>query len=85
MGRGEKVITQSLDYHRHGFEIVGIAGANRSPSCGVDTTSRNNREVPGQGVFLAKLAQRLEEEGIAVPMLGVKASDGSIQKLRELL
>lgn len=62
-----------------------MQGANRSPSCGVDATSRNNREVSGQGVFLAKLAQRLKEEGIAVPMLGVKASDGSIQKLRELL
>lgn len=81
----EQVVAQILDYHRHGFEIVGIVGANRSPSCGVDTTSRNNREVPGQGVFLAKLAQRLEEEGIAVPMMGVKASDGSILKLRELL
>lgn len=74
-----------MDYHRHGFEIVGIVGANRSPSCGVDTTSQNNQEVPGQGVFLTKLARRLEEEGLVVPMAGVKASDSSIQKLQELL
>ena len=81
----EQVVTQILDYHRHGFEIVGIVGANRSPSCGVDTTSQNNQEVPGQGVFLTKLARRLEEEGLTVPMAGVKASDSSIQKLQELL
>ncbi len=36
------VVQQILEYKKHNFEIVGIIGANRSPTCGVDTTSNDN-------------------------------------------
>ena len=36
------VVQQILEYKKNGFEIIGIIGANRSPTCGVDTTSNDN-------------------------------------------
>lgn len=35
----EYVIQQIVEYHKYGFDIIGIIGANRSPNCGVETTS----------------------------------------------
>ena len=29
------VMLQIFEYHKYGFKIVGIIGANRSPNCGV--------------------------------------------------
>ena len=64
---------------------VGIVGANRSPNCGVETTSDFDREVEGRGAFMDAIAQRLEAAGISVPMLGLKGSDGAAQKVATLL
>lgn len=81
----ESAADQLLEYHRNGFEIVGIVGANRSPSCGVDTTSDQGRECPGMGVFLERLARRLREAELSVPMTGLKPTDDVAEKLRPLL
>lgn len=45
----EQVMWQIGEYHRHGFEILGVIGANRSPNCGVETTSAGNMETAGMG------------------------------------
>ena len=76
---------QLEEYRRHGFEILGIVGVNRSPSCGVETTSDNDAEIPGMGLFMGRLAERLEEAGASVPMLGLKASDDAASRLKALL
>ena len=76
---------QFEEYRRHGFEILGIVGVNRSPSCGVETTSDNDAEVPGMGLFMGRLAERLAEAGASVPMLGLKASDDAASRLKALL
>lgn len=76
---------QLEEYRRHGFEILGIVGANRSPSCGVETTSDNDAEIPGMGLFMGRLAERLAEAGASVPMLGLKASDDAASRLKALL
>lgn len=34
----DSVVQQILEYHRYGFEVVGIIGANRSPNCGIKAT-----------------------------------------------
>ena len=39
------VMLQIFEYHKYGFKIVGIIGANRSPNCGVDSTSDCNAEI----------------------------------------
>ena len=73
------------DGPRQKREVLGIVGANRSPNCGVETTSDFDREVEGQGAFMDAIAQRLEAAGISVPMLGLKGSDGAAQKVAALL
>lgn len=75
------VMKQITEYHRHGFEIVAIIGANRSPNCGVETTSDDDREVEGKGLFMAELHRRLEAQKIDIPMFGIKASDDIAKNL----
>ena len=79
------VSEQVQEYRRHGFQVLGIVGANRSPNCGVETTSDFDREVEGRGAFMEAIAQRLEAAGISVPMLGLKSPDGAAQKVATLL
>lgn len=75
------VMKQITEYHRHGFEIVAIIGANRSPNCGVETTSDDDREVEGKGLFMEELHRKLEAQKIDIPMFGIKASDDIPKKL----
>jgi len=79
------VVRQILEYRKYGFQVVGIVGANRSPNCGVETTSDRNNEVGGMGLFMSKIAGLLTGEGVAVPMLGLKASDNITEKLDRLV
>lgn len=76
---------QVNEYCSNGFEIVGIIGANRSPNCGVETTSDDNREIAGMGLFMQSLADRLKERDLVIPMIGMKSSDNSIEKVISLL
>ena len=79
------VVRQILEYHRFGFEILGIIGANRSPSCGVDTTSDRNEEVEGMGLFMEELSRMLSENRISVPMIGLTGSGPVTERLRPLI
>ena len=81
-------VHQVLEYHRYGFRIVAFLGANRSPNCGVETTSDRNQEMPGRGLFLGALEDRIQAAGLEIPLLGVKASDDLLNlfaRLRPLL
>ncbi len=80
----DHVVEQMVEYDSSGFKILGIIGANRSPNCGVDTTSDNNEEIPGMGLFIEKIARRLQDRGISVPIIGLKGSDAVAQRLRQL-
>ncbi|MCP4573113.1 MAG: DUF523 domain-containing protein [bacterium] len=55
----DDVRSQVREYERHGFEIVGLVGVDRSPSCGAGSTTRDGRETPGPGVFTAALRQAM--------------------------
>lgn len=77
----EQVMWQIGEYHRHGFEILCVIGANRSPNCGVETTSAGNVETAGMGLFMDALSRAMEEAGISIPMTGLKASDSLEEKL----
>lgn len=78
------VVRQIIEYDQYGFKVVGIIGANRSPNCGVNTTSDNNEEVCGMGLFIEKIFHRLSRENIAVPMIGIKGNDDMLQKLHQI-
>jgi predicted secreted protein len=71
----EQVVFQISEYVRYGFDIKGIVGINRSPSCGVDTTSKGNREVAGEGVFIEELRNKLEKNNINLRFVGIKSSE----------
>ena len=81
----ESVMGQIREYHRHGFQILGIIGANRSPNCGVNSTSDQNQELAGKGLFMEALSAALEKENIDVPLIGIKASEDYMAKIQGLL
>jgi len=82
-----QIVFQIEEYRRNGFAVLGIIGINRSPSCGVNTTSRNNQEVEGQGVFFEALGKALEKKNISIDMLGIKAAetDKALKSIQELI
>ena len=83
----DQIIFQIKEYIRNGFSIIGIIGINRSPSCGVQTTSKNNQEVIGEGVFMERLKQALEKNDIRIDMIGIKAleTDAAIHSIQQML
>jgi predicted secreted protein len=75
------------EYLFQGFEVVGILGIDRSPSCGVSRTLLEGRQQDGQGVFIRELKKRLAVEKLDIPVIGVadhKQND-AIQWLEERL
>jgi predicted secreted protein len=86
-GLVEQVCFQVAQYQRNGFEILGVLGINRSPSCGVETTSARNEEVAGRGLFMEAVAEALAQRGLSLPMLGIKASrpEEALARVEELL
>jgi len=83
----ERVVFEVEEYRKHGFTIVGLIGIDRSPSCGVNTTSRLDQEEPGRGVFLEAVHAALSARGLPVDMIGIKASQPAQarQRVDELL
>ena len=71
----DQVIFQMEEYQRHSFEIIGLIGINRSPSCGVETTSSDGNEVNGKGVFFSALRDKITRIGMDIPMVGIKDSE----------
>ena len=71
----EQVIFQVEEYQKNGFAVLGVVGINRSPSCGIETTSAYDEEVAGMGVFMAALKAELDTRGISLPMVGIKANE----------
>lgn len=81
-GLVEQVLFQVQQYRQNGFQVLGIVGINRSPSCGVELTTRDHQERPGRGVFLEALEQALAQRGIQLPVVGVRASQPEDAKTR---
>jgi len=70
----KQTIHQIKEYKKNGFSILGVVGINRSPSCGINTTSMNDKEVSGQGVFMKALQEELKKEKINLKFVGIKTS-----------
>jgi predicted secreted protein len=79
------IVQQIVEYQKYGFEIIGVIGANRSPNCGVETTSDNNTEINGMGLFMEKISRQLARENISVPMIGIKGTDNIQEKLQPFM
>ena len=83
----QHLLVQILEYRKYDFDIRGIVGVNRSPSCGVDTTSKNNQEVEGPGVFIAALRHELNKHNLKVRIVGIKAFEPkkAVKAMKHLL
>jgi len=73
------------EYVKHGFEIKGIIGANRSPNCGVESTSDNDVEIDGMGVFMTALHKEITSRSLNIRMTGIKGSDNFAEKLKDFI
>lgn len=80
----KQVVSQIMEYHKHGFKILGIVGINRSPSCGVDTTSNDNKEIEGTGVFVTRIKLALITCNLSIPIIGIKSDNESLERIRAL-
>ena len=82
-----QVVFQIEEYIKNDFSVKGVIGINRSPSCGVNTTSKNNKEVNGEGVFIESLRKKLKEKDINIDMIGIKAleTEEALISIRNLL
>jgi predicted secreted protein len=85
--RADDIAQDVAEYRRHGFEVLGVVGIDRSPSCGVETTSRNGREEAGKGVFVTLLEETFRALGITMDMTGVRTSNvaQSLEHVRKLI
>ncbi|HCQ5600982.1 CD3072 family TudS-related putative desulfidase [Clostridioides difficile] len=81
----DQVVLQITEYHKHGFEILGIIGINRSPCCGVDTTSDNDNEIKGQGVFITAIKEALAKKKLLIPVIGIKSTPDAVNCVKSLL
>lgn len=79
------VMKQITEYNAYGFEIIGIIGANRSPNCGVETTSDFNKEISGKGIFMSELSNRIKAENLNIPMLGIKDTDNVFDQVKSFI
>jgi predicted secreted protein len=85
--RAKEVVSQVKEYKHHGIEVVGLIGVNRSPSCGVETTTSQNAESQGCGVFIELIRETLRNDGLGMKMIGVKTSqtEESVERVKELI
>jgi len=83
----EPVVYQVEEYIKYGFDIIGLIGINRSPSCGIESTSINNKEEKGKGIFVDVLLKELAKKRIRIKAVGVKTSEvqESINVVKQLL
>jgi predicted secreted protein len=85
--KAQELADQIGQYRNYDFKILGLIGINRSPSCGIETTSIDEKEQPGKGVFMEIIAKELQSRKLSIKMIGVKTSkkDESLEKIKELL
>lgn len=85
--RAQDVVSLVREYTEYGFSILGLIGVNRSPSCGVETTSIDEIEQPGFGIFTQIITEELQREGLKLKMAGIKTTKikESLEAVQELL
>ena len=72
--KAKEIVSQLEEYIQYGFRVFGIIGVNRSPGCGVDTTTKDGEEIMGQGVFMEIIEDELKKKGINIVMIGSRTS-----------
>lgn len=80
-------VEQISDYQSNGFSVIGILGINGSPSCGVETTWRDDCEPAGYGELMQAIASQLKLRGVQLPIRGIRSKDvdHAVETVRELV
>ena len=81
----QQILFKIRQYIENGFTVCGIVGMNRSPCCGVETTSDLDREIAGQGVLIQALQRGLQAAGLQIPVIGIKAGAEAQSRIQALL
>ncbi len=83
----KEVVYQVKEYLSYGMQVVGLVGINRSPSCGVETTTIEKQEVVGSGLLIDAITEELKEHHIGLKMVGIKTSekDEAVRKVNRLI
>jgi predicted secreted protein len=83
----QNIVYQMSEYLENGFDIKGVIGINRSPSCGVETTSKDNKEIQGEGVFVQELKSEIKKKSLEIDVIGIKVFEPNeaIIKIKQLL
>ena len=82
----DQVVLQILGVPEARICRAGHRRCGPLPCCGVNTTSDQDRELPGRGVFIASLRAALESAGLTVPVIGIKPSaPEALDRVRSLL
>ena len=78
---------QIEQYIRNRFTVVGVLGINASPTCGVETTWSEGKEIIGPGVFIRELQKICARHKIEIQMRGINLKDPAeaIEVIRQLL
>ena len=81
------IVYQMIQYHKNGFEVIGLIGINGSPTCGVETTWYEGAEHEGPGIFIKMFTEECKKNNISLKMIGIKAKDPqeAISKTKKLL
>lgn len=82
-----QIVLQVEQYINNGFNVVGIIGVDRSPTCGISKTTIDNEEVDGEGVIMKQVREALAEKDIHLNMVGTKAlkTDEALLAIREMV
>jgi predicted secreted protein len=83
----KQLVFQVLEYQQHGFDVLGVVGINGSPTCAVEETWFDDAPQDGPGLFIEVLVEMLAENGIALPMRGIRAGEpaGAVEAVKNLL
>jgi predicted secreted protein len=81
------LIYQIKQYQLNGFTVVGMLGMNGSPTCGVETSWADGKEVAENGIFIKIFKEECADQGVNIPIRGIKAQDPktAVETLNELL
>lgn len=71
----EHITFQVKEYIRNGFTVAGVLGTNASPTCGVETTWSDGKEVSGPGVLIRELKDAFARHRIEIPVRGINLND----------
>ena len=81
------VMRDVLEYHKHGFAVVGVIGNDGSPACGVDYTWYDSGFAPGPGAFMILLQEELHAAGLDLPFVATQDHhrDARLERIKALV